>query len=254
VLGVLLAGIVFTQVEILKLGASMGRAIEQTTTLTSQNEQLRDSVAVLGDDQRIERLAGSMGMVLPPPGAVGYLSAGSGGDVSHALANLHAPDPSAFVALSPSLDGDGALITGPGTSTLPPPPGAPVPPAASGVTTSSGASTALSAATASSAGTGTTGATPTSTNATSTNATSTPAAGTSTGSPSSTGPTQTASGTATSQTPVTNPQGTATSPASAGEGQVGAGEDGGQSGQAGQTPATGAAAIQPAGSNQQTGG
>ena len=37
-LGVLLAGIVAAQVEILKLGASMGRSLEQTTTLTSQNE------------------------------------------------------------------------------------------------------------------------------------------------------------------------------------------------------------------------
>ena len=77
-LGVLLAGIVAAQVEILKLGASMGRSLEQTTTLTSQNELLRDSVASLSDDQRIERLATSMGMVLPPPGAVGYLTAESG--------------------------------------------------------------------------------------------------------------------------------------------------------------------------------
>ena len=56
-LGVLLAGIVATQVEILKLGASMGRSLEQTSSLTSQNEQLRDNVAALSDDQRIERLA-----------------------------------------------------------------------------------------------------------------------------------------------------------------------------------------------------
>ena len=88
-LGVLLAGIVAAQVEILKLGASMGRSLEQTTTLTSQNELLRDSVASLSDDQRIERLATNMGMVLPPPGAVGYLTASPGGDVSAALGNIH---------------------------------------------------------------------------------------------------------------------------------------------------------------------
>jgi len=123
VLGVLLAGIVATQVEILKYGANMGRAIEQTTTLTSQNEQLRDSVATLSNDQRIERLASAMGMVLPPPGAVGYLDAAPGSDVSGALGNVHSPDPSSFVALTPR-DGDGAMVTGPGTSTLPPPPGA----------------------------------------------------------------------------------------------------------------------------------
>ena len=126
VLGILLAGIVATQVEILKLGASMGRAIEQTTTLTSENEQLRGSVAMLGDDQRIERLASAMGMVLPPPGAVGYLPLGPNADVSRALNNLHSPDPSAFVSLTP-LVGDGALVTGQGTSTLPPTDGAVAP-------------------------------------------------------------------------------------------------------------------------------
>ena len=115
-LGVLLAGIVAAQVEILKLGASMGRSLEQTTTLTSQNELLRDSVASLSDDQRIERLATSMGMVLPPPGAVGYLTANTGGDVSRALGNIHAPDATAFMALTPS---NGALVTGPGASLLP---------------------------------------------------------------------------------------------------------------------------------------
>ena len=115
-LGVLLAGIVAAQVEILKLGASMGRSLEATTTLTSQNELLRDSVASLSDDQRIERLATTMGMVLPPPGAVGYLGQGTGGNVSGAVANIHAPDATGFMALAPS---NGALVTGPGTSMLP---------------------------------------------------------------------------------------------------------------------------------------
>jgi hypothetical protein len=115
-LGVLLAGIVATQVEILKLGASMGRSLEQTSSLTSQNEQLRDNVAALSDDQRIERLATGMGMVLPPPGAVGYLPAGSGGDVARAVANIHTPDTAGFLALAAS---NGALVTGPGMSMLP---------------------------------------------------------------------------------------------------------------------------------------
>ena len=66
--GVLLTGIVAAQVEILKLGASMGRALEQTTTLTTQNEALRGNVAQLADDQRIVRLADNMGLVFPPPG------------------------------------------------------------------------------------------------------------------------------------------------------------------------------------------
>jgi len=115
-LGVLLAGIVATQVEILKLGASMGRSLEQTSSLTTQNEQLRDNVAALSDDQRIERLATAMGLVLPPPGAVGYLPAGPGGEVARAVANIHPPDTAAFLALAAS---NGALVTGPGASMLP---------------------------------------------------------------------------------------------------------------------------------------
>jgi hypothetical protein len=150
-LGVLLAGIVAAQVEILKLGANMGRALEQTTTLTTQNEALRGSVAQLSDDQRIERLAANMGLVLPPPGAVGYLAAKPNGDVAGALANLHAPAASAFALMTAK---NGAMVTGPGTSTLPPSPGAPPPPptattattAATGGSTSSASSTTSSAA------------------------------------------------------------------------------------------------------------
>ena len=156
-LGVLLAGIVAAQVEILKLGASMGRALEQTTTLTAQNEQLRGSVAQLADDQRIERLAGSMGLVLPPPGAVGYLAARPGGDVSAALGNIHAPDAGAFVTMLPR---NGALVTGPGASTLPPTPGAPTPSANAATTNSAvptlGMPTASATTTASTAATVTT--------------------------------------------------------------------------------------------------
>ena len=144
-LGILLAGIVAAQVEILKLGASMGRALEQTTTLTAQNEQLRGSVAQLADDQRIERLAGAMGLVLPPPGAVGYLAARPGADVSGALGNIHIPNPAAFVAMTPR---NGALVTGPGASTLPPTAGAPAPPAPATTTSAAPPASGMSSASA----------------------------------------------------------------------------------------------------------
>ena len=151
------------QVEILKLGASMGLALEQTSALTTKNEQLRGTVAALSDDQRIERLASGMGMVLPPPGAVGYLVAGPGGNVAGALGNIHTPDAAAFVAMTAK---NGALVTGPGTSTLPPAPGAPAPPpAASTATTSttvaSTSTTASTTAATSTAATSTAGTTPT---------------------------------------------------------------------------------------------
>jgi hypothetical protein len=249
VLGVLLAGIVATQVEILKLGASMGRAIEQTTSLTSENEQLRGSVAMLGDDQRIERLASAMGMVLPPPGAVGYLPAGPSSDVNRALGNLHSPDPSAFVSLTPQV-GDGALVTGQGTSTLPPPSGEPTvstPSATSDATSSSGtggsgaggSGTSQSSTGASGPGqaTATTSGTP---------ATATGATGTTTQQPTSTQqPT-------TTQQPADGSQSqTDTSQAPTGGGQT---SSSGATDQSSQSTTSGAAAIQPPNSTQQGGG
>jgi hypothetical protein len=65
-LGVLLAGIVAMQVEILKLGASTGRAVEQAATLQTQNEALQAGVATLADDQRISGSRPPMGWSCPP--------------------------------------------------------------------------------------------------------------------------------------------------------------------------------------------
>ncbi len=222
-LGVLLAGIVAAQVEILKTGASMGQALEQTSTLTTQNEQLRGNVAALADDQRIERLATGMGMVLPPPGAVGYLAAGPGGNLGAALGNLHTPDAAAFVALAAK---NGALVTGAGTSTLPPAPGAPAPPPAATTPNASGSTSATTSSTA----------TPSQSSATTSQLTPTVSQSTTTpqttaqATPTQATPTQPAPAqqSATQQTPATN--------SSTG------------------SPATGAAAIQPASSSQTGGG
>jgi pilus assembly protein FimV len=98
VLGVLLAGIVFMQVEILKLGTSLGRSIERTGTLQSQNESLQAGVAALADDQRIERLATGMGMVMPSPSLLTFVPARSQSQLGKALAGIHAPDPVGFAS------------------------------------------------------------------------------------------------------------------------------------------------------------
>jgi hypothetical protein len=235
-LGVLLVGIVAAQVEILKLGATMGRALEQTTNLTTQNEQLRGNVAQLADDQRIERLADKMGLVFPPPGAVGYIDARPHGDARGAAGYIHTPDPAAFVALAPK---NGALVTGSGASTLPPPAGAPLPPTSA--TTPNTTATATGASGSTSSTTSTATATSTSTTAatsatTGTSTDTTLAAATATGTTSS--PAATQSATTTSQSggaispapPTTTPTESST------------------------VPATGAAAIEPSGTSQPSGG
>jgi hypothetical protein len=96
VLGVLLAGIVAMQVEVLKLGNNVGRYVDRSTTLQSQNEALQASVAALNADQRIESLAASMGMVMPAPATIAFLHASPGADASRAVTNIHAPDPTGF--------------------------------------------------------------------------------------------------------------------------------------------------------------
>lgn len=102
VLGVLLAGIVATQVEVLKLGASMGRWIERSSALTSHNQALQASVAALSDDQRIERLAAHMGMAMPAPTAITFLPRHPAGGAAAAMKKIQAPDPTQFLALTGS--------------------------------------------------------------------------------------------------------------------------------------------------------
>ncbi len=98
VLGVLLTGIVAMQVEILKLGASTGRAIEQTATLQTQNQALQANVATLADDQRIERIAASQGMVMPSPGLARLPDRPPGRQIGRALGNIQVPDATVFTS------------------------------------------------------------------------------------------------------------------------------------------------------------
>jgi hypothetical protein len=116
-LGLMLAGIVAMQVEVLKLGASMGRAIEQGTALQSRNDLLRASVATLADDQRIERMAGGMGMVMPTPAEVGFLNI-EPSNAQRAASNIHQPDASVFLSSLSALTASSNPASGatPGTT------------------------------------------------------------------------------------------------------------------------------------------
>jgi hypothetical protein len=144
ILGVLLAGIVAMQVAVLKLSAGVGSSIERSTALQSRNEQLRASVAALSDDQRIERLAASMGMLMPAPEAVNFLNVRPSAAAEKAAANIHQPDTSGFIATLPVIDTpagaaavaatDGATVT----STTPAATTTPVTASAATQTTSGG--------------------------------------------------------------------------------------------------------------------
>ena len=95
-LGVMLVGIVAMQVEILKLNAGVGAAVEQTTALQSRDDALRESVTGLSDEQRIERIAAQHGLVMAPPNTIKFLHPGGRGYVWAAAAGIRAPGSSYF--------------------------------------------------------------------------------------------------------------------------------------------------------------
>jgi cell division protein FtsL len=110
--GVLLAGIVAMQVEVLKLNAGIGRSLERGSALQAQNELLRAGVARLSDEQRIERIAAQMGMRMPAPDQLKFVGGGNG-TVQRVLGNIHAPSATSFLAQLPTI---GAPAAPQGTS------------------------------------------------------------------------------------------------------------------------------------------
>jgi hypothetical protein len=97
-LGVLLVGIVAMQVEVLKLNASIGHSMTGSAQLQSDNQLLRADDSRLSDDQGIETEAVRLGMSMPAATQTLFLGGSTGANLSRALANIHAPDPTTFTA------------------------------------------------------------------------------------------------------------------------------------------------------------
>jgi len=109
-LGLLLAGIVAMQVEVLKYGARIGSAVQASAALQSRNEVLRASVSALSSDTRIEQLAARAGMVMPAPGADRFVRVARG-DLKRALAALEGQGGSGAAAAGGAAN-DGAAAGG----------------------------------------------------------------------------------------------------------------------------------------------
>ncbi|HTU30116.1 MAG TPA: hypothetical protein VMF07_12095 [Solirubrobacteraceae bacterium] len=101
-LGVLLVGIVASQVEILKLNASLGHGVVRAAQLQSEDQRLANAVSQMSDVQRIESRAAHMGLSMPAAYTPVFLNGGSG-ELRRALANIHKPDPTAFEARAGAL-------------------------------------------------------------------------------------------------------------------------------------------------------
>lgn len=77
-LAVLLFGLVFLNVSLLKLNSEAGRNSERVKALRIENDRLHARVSRLQGGDRIERVAARLGLVMPEPGNVHYLSASEG--------------------------------------------------------------------------------------------------------------------------------------------------------------------------------
>jgi hypothetical protein len=76
IIGVGLIGIVAMQVSMLKLNSGIGRAVDTVGTLERGNASLKAQVSELSSGDRIQRLAGARGFLMPEPADVTYLRAG----------------------------------------------------------------------------------------------------------------------------------------------------------------------------------
>ena len=101
VVGLLLAGIVFFNVDVLELNHGIARTDTRASQLKRENAALTLQLAKLGSSERIQRVALQRGLVLPQPGDVRYLRANRA-DAAHALRVMTAPDPTSAGAVTPA--------------------------------------------------------------------------------------------------------------------------------------------------------
>ena len=93
-IGLALIGLVFMQVSMLKMNAGIGQSVERTATLERQNADLRATVSQLSSEERIQRAAADMGLIMPPAGDIRYLeSRGARADAVKAARIMREPTP-----------------------------------------------------------------------------------------------------------------------------------------------------------------
>ena len=89
---VLLAGIVFFNVDLLRMNRQIAVTAERAATVERENARLRTDLARLGSSERIQRVAAERGLVLPAPGEVRYLRSNPTVDARRAAKRIGADD------------------------------------------------------------------------------------------------------------------------------------------------------------------
>jgi cell division protein FtsL len=89
---VLLAGIVFFNVDLLQMNRDIARDAEKISALKREIARNRLDVARLASSERIQESAAQLGLVLPAPGQVRYLKARPMRDAHQAAKRITAPN------------------------------------------------------------------------------------------------------------------------------------------------------------------
>ena len=85
---VLLAGIVFFNVDLLQMNRDIAATAEKAGEVKRENAKLRTEIARLGSSERIQEVAAAAGLVLPAPGEVRYLRSNPSVDARNAAARI----------------------------------------------------------------------------------------------------------------------------------------------------------------------
>ena len=87
----LLAGIVFFNVDLLQMNRDIAQNSERISALKRENSRLLLDQARLANSERIQEEAAGLGLVLPAPGEVRYLKARPSADARRAAKSITAP-------------------------------------------------------------------------------------------------------------------------------------------------------------------
>jgi cell division protein FtsL len=91
--GVLLAGIVFFNVDLMRMNREITHMADRAAQYKRENAGLRQDVAQLANSERIQEAAAQLGLVLPQPDQVRYLRSNPRVDAKTAAKRIVAPSP-----------------------------------------------------------------------------------------------------------------------------------------------------------------
>jgi cell division protein FtsL len=90
-IGVLLAGIVFFNVDLLQMNREITQMADKAAEIKRQNDRLRHDYARLASSERIQEAAATLGLVYPAAGEVRYLESNPKLDAHNASKRIIAP-------------------------------------------------------------------------------------------------------------------------------------------------------------------